>query len=440
MPWPTWCLNQLYRFSDLQTTFGANMLAINGGRPESLNLKDMVEAFTNFREEVVSRRTKFLLNKARERAHVLVGLAIAVANIDEVIKLIRHAPSPAVAREQLMERDWPARDIAPLVELIADPRHKVATDGTYKLSEEQAKAILELRLARLTALGRDEIADELKKIGEEIKEYLAILASRLRVVEIVKKELTDIREEFATPRKTEILEMEGEVEDEDLIQREDCVVTVSLKGYIKRVPLATYRAQRRGGKGRSGAGTREEDVITTLFVASTHTPVLFFSSRGMCYRMKVWRLPASTPQAVGKALVNLLPLAQGEVITSILPLPEDAETWGTLQLAFATRSGKVRRNALSDFENINRNGKIAMKLDDGDSIVAVRICTPENDVLLTTAQGRCIRFLLRGRGASVQGTRQRRRARHQARRRRSGHLHDGADARRCRSPPSAPPT
>ncbi len=387
-------LNQLYRFSDLQTTFGANMLAINGGRPESLNLKDMVEAFTNFREEVVSRRTKFLLNKARDRAHVLVGLAIAVANIDEVIKLIRHAPSPAVAREQLMERDWPAHDIAPLVMLIADPRHKVAADGTYKLSEEQAKAILELRLARLTALGRDEIADELKKIGEEIKEYLAILASRLRIVEIVRGELTAIRDEFATPRKTEILEMDGDVEDEDLIQREDCVVTVSLKGYIKRVPLATYRAQRRGGKGRSGAGTREEDVITTLFVASTHTPVLFFSSRGMCYRMKVWRLPASTPTAVGKALVNLLPLAQGEVITSILPLPEDAETWGTLQLAFATRSGKVRRNALSDFENINRNGKIAMKLDDGDSIVAVRICTPENDVLLTTAQGRCIRFLL----------------------------------------------
>jgi DNA gyrase subunit A len=270
----------------------------------------------------------------------------------------------------------------------------VATDGTYKLSEEQAKAILELRLARLTALGRDEIADELKKIGEEIKEYLAILASRLRVVEIVKGELTAIREEFATPRKTEILEMEGEVEDEDLIQREDCVVTVSLKGYIKRVPLATYRAQRRGGKGRSGAGTREEDVITTLFVASTHTPVLFFSSRGMCYRMKVWRLPASTPQAVGKALVNLLPLAQGEVITSILPLPEDPETWAALQLAFATRSGKVRRNALSDFENINRNGKIAMKLDDGDAIVSVNICTPENDVLLTTARGRCIRFLL----------------------------------------------
>jgi DNA gyrase subunit A len=387
-------LNQLWRYSDLQTSFGANMLAINGGRPESLNLKDMIEAFTNFREEVVSRRTKHLLTKARDRAHVLVGLAIAVANIDEVIKLIRHAPSPADARDQLMERDWPARDITPLVVLIADPRHKVSDKGTYKLSEEQAKAILELRLARLTALGRDEIGDELKKLGEEIKEYLAILASRLRVVEIVQKELNDIKAEFATPRKTEIVDIEGEVEDEDLIQREDCVVTVSLKGYVKRVPLATYRAQRRGGKGRSGVSTREEDVVTKLFVASTHTPVLFFSSRGMCYRMKVWRLPASTPQATGKALVNLLPLTQGEAITSILPLPEDRETWGGLQLAFATRSGKVRRNALSDFENINRNGKIAMKLDDGDAIVAVQICTPGSDVLLTTSQGRCIRFLL----------------------------------------------
>ncbi len=387
-------LNQLWRYSDLQTTFGANMLAINGGRPESLNLKDMIEAFTNFREEVVSRRTKHLLSKARDRAHVLVGLAIAVANIDEVIKLIRHAPSPADAREQLMERDWPARDVAPLVVLIADPRHKVSTEGTYRLSEEQAKAILELRLARLTALGRDEIGDELKKIGEEIKEYLAILASRLRIVDIVKSELHALKDEFATPRKTEIVDIEGEVEDEDLIQREDCVVTVSLKGYIKRVPLATYRAQRRGGKGRSGVTTREEDVVTKLFIASTHTPVLFFSSRGMCYRMKVWRLPASTPQAVGKALVNLLPLAQGEVITSILPLPEDPETWGALQLAFATRSGRVRRNALADFENINRNGKIAMKLDEGDQIVSVEICTPENDVLLTTAKGRCIRFLL----------------------------------------------
>jgi DNA gyrase subunit A len=388
-------LNQLWRYSDLQTTFGANMLALNGGRPESLNLKDMVEAFTAFRQEVVTRRTKYLLNKARERAHVLVGLAIAVANIDEVIKLIRHAPSPAQARIQLMERDWPAGDVAPLVELIADPRHKVSTEGTYKLSEEQAKAILELRLARLTALGRDEIGDELHKLGEEIKEYLAILASRLRVVDIVKSELGAIKAEFATPRKTEIVEMEGELEDEDLIQREDCVVTVSLRGYVKRVPLATYRAQRRGGKGRSGMSTRDEDVVTKVFIASTHTPVLFFSSRGMCYRMKVWKLPAASPQSLGKALVNLLPLEQGEAITSILPLPEEAETWGTLQLAFATRSGRVRRNALTDFENINRNGKIAMKLDEGDSIVSVGVCTPDDDVLLTTAKGQCIRFLLK---------------------------------------------
>ena len=388
-------LNQLWRYSDLQTTFGANMLAITGGRPEALNIKDMVEAFTTFREEVVSRRTKHLLSKARERAHVLVGLAIAVANIDEVIKLIRKAPSPADARVQLMERNWPARDIAPLVELIDDPRHKVSDQGTYRLSEEQAKAILELRLARLTALGRDEIGGELKRIGEDIKEYLAILGSRLRIVDIVKKELNDLKTEFATPRRTEIVDIEGEVEDEDLIQRENCVVTVSLKGYIKRVPLATYRAQRRGGKGRSGVTTREEDVVTQIFIASTHTPVLFFSSRGMCYRMKVWRLPAATPQAIGKALVNLLPLGQGEVITSILPLPEDSETWKALQLVFATLSGNVRRNALSDFENINRNGKIAMKLGEGDSIVAVDICTPEDDVLLTTARGQCIRFLLK---------------------------------------------
>jgi len=388
-------LNQLWRFSDLQTTFGANMLAINGGRPEQLNLKDMLEAFTTFRQEVVTRRTRHLLTKARDRAHVLVGLAIAVANIDEVIKLIRAAPSPAVAKDQLMGRDWPARDMAPLIELIADPRHKLAENGTYKLSEEQAKAILELRLARLTALGRDEIADELKKIAEEIKEYLAILSSRIRIIEIVKGELGAIKEEFATPRKTEIVDIEGEVEDEDLIQREDVVVTVSHKGYIKRVPLSTYRAQRRGGKGRSGMATRDEDFVTQIFITSTHTPVLFFSSRGMCYRMKVWRLPAATPQAAGKALINLLPLAQDEVITSILPLPEDQETWSRLELMFATRSGNVRRNALSDFESINRNGKIAMKLDDGDRIVSVAIASPEDDVLLTTAQGQCIRFLIK---------------------------------------------
>ncbi|MEQ8825516.1 MAG: DNA gyrase subunit A [Filomicrobium sp.] len=389
---PDVVLNQLWRFSDLQTSFGANMLAINGGRPEQLNLKDMLQAFTAFRQEVVTRRTKYLLNKARDRAHVLVGLAIAVANIDEVINLIRRAASPAVAKDQLMERDWPARDIAPLVELIADPRHKVQADGTYKLSEEQAKAILELRLSRLTALGRDEIGDELKKIGEEIKDYLDILSSRLRIIDIIKGELTEIREQFAVPRRTEIVDIEGEVDDEDLIQREDVVVTVTHKGYIKRVPLATYRAQRRGGKGRSGLNTRDEDFVTQIFIGSTHTPVLFFSSRGMCYRMKVWRLPAGTPQSQGKALVNLLPLEQGEWITSILPLPEDTETYSELQLMFATQSGNVRRNALGDFENINRNGKIAMKLEEGDRIVDVRICRPDENVLLTTAKGQCIRF------------------------------------------------
>jgi len=387
-------LNQLWRFSDLQTTFGANMLAINGGRPEQLNLKDFIEAFTAFRMDVVSKRTKFLLNKSRDRAHVLVGLAIAVANIDEVIRLIRFSASPAEAKEQLMGRDWPAKDMAPLIELIADPRHKLAADDTYRLSEEQAKAILELRLARLTALGRDEIAEELTKIAEEIKEFLAILASRKRIVDIVKGELTSIRNEFATPRKTEILDIEGELEDEDLIQREDCVVTVSHKGYIKRVPLSTYRAQRRGGKGRSGMATRDEDFVTQVFIASTHTPVLFFSSRGMCYRMKVWRLPAATPQSPGKALVNLLPLAQDETITSILLLPEDPTTWAELELMFATRSGNIRRNALSDFESINRNGKIAMKLDEGDKIVQVAIARTNDDVLLTTARGQCIRFLI----------------------------------------------
>jgi DNA gyrase subunit A len=387
-------LNNLYKYSDLQTTFGANMLAIIGGRPESLNLKDMICAFTAFRQEVVTRRVKHQLMKARERAHVLVGLAIAVANIDEVIKLIRFSASPAEAKEQLMARDWPAKDMAPLIELIADPRHRLTAEGSYRLSEEQAKAILELRLARLTALGRDEIADELNTIAVEIKEFLAILASRARVVEIVKGELASIKAEFATPRKTEIVDIEGEVEDEDLIQREDCVVTVSHKGYIKRVPLAAYRAQRRGGKGRSGMATRDEDFVTQLFVTSTHTPVLFFSSRGMCYRMKVWRLPAATPQSPGKALINLLPLEAGEAITSILPLPEDSATWGELELMFATRSGNIRRNALSDFESINRNGKIAMKLDDGDRIVQVAIARPDQDVQLTSTEGQCVRFLI----------------------------------------------
>ena len=385
-------LNQLYRYSDLQTTFGANMLALTGGRPQQMNLRDFIQAFCAFREQVVTRRIKYLLRKARERAHTLVGLAIAVANIDEVIALIRRSSGPAEAKEQLMARHWPARDVEAFIMLVADPRHTIAADGTYRLSSEQAQAILDLRLQRLTALGRDEIGEDLKKIAGEIKEHLETLSSRLKVVDIIKGELTTIRSEFATPRKTVILDIEGEVDDEDLIQREDMVVTVTHKGYIKRVPLDTYRAQRRGGKGRSAATTKDEDFVTQVFVTSTHTPVLFFSSRGMCYRMKVWRLPLATPQSAGKALINLLPLAQDERISTILLLPEDAATWDKLELMFATRSGNVRRNALSDFESINRNGKIAMKLDEGDAIVDVATCTPADDVLLTTATGLCIRF------------------------------------------------
>jgi DNA gyrase subunit A len=385
-------LNQLYRFSALQTSFGANMVALNGGRPEQMNLKDMLEAFVAFREEVVSRRTKFLLTKARDRAHVLVGLAIAVANIDEVIRIIRHAKDPSTAREELMARDWPGRDVAPLIALIADPRHRLGEDGAYRLSDAQARAILELRLARLTALGRDEIADELNKLAAEISDYLDILRSRERVRTIIKDELAAIREEFATPRKTEIAEGGADLEDEDLIQREDMVVTVTHAGWIKRVPLDTYRAQRRGGKGRAGMAMKDEDFVTRVFVANTHTPVLFFSSRGIVYKEKVWRLPLAAPQARGKALVNLLPLEANERITSILPLTEEEATWDDLDVMFATTRGTVRRNKLSDFVQVNRNGKIAMKLDDGDGIVGVSFCKVADDVLLTTAAGQCIRF------------------------------------------------
>ncbi|AWB20127.1 DNA gyrase subunit A [Methylobacterium currus] len=386
-------LNQLYRYTPLQTSFGCNMVALNGGRPELLNLKDLIQAFIDFREEVVSRRTKFLLNKARERAHVLCGLAIAVANIDEVIRLIRTSPDPNTAREALMARDWPAEDIAPLIALVDDPRHRVSENGTYRLSETQARAILDLRLQRLTALGRDEIGDELKRLADEIADYLDILRSRARIMGIVKHELAEVRAEYATPRRTEILDWDSSVEDEDLIQREDMVVTVSHAGYIKRVPLSTYRAQRRGGKGRAGMSMRDEDFVTRLFVANTHTPVLFFSSQGQAYKEKVWRLPLAAPNARGKALVNILPLDQGkERITTIMPLPEDEASWETLDVMFATASGSVRRNKLSDFVQVNRNGKIAMKLDEGDHIVHVEICTEADDVLLTTGAGQCIRF------------------------------------------------
>ncbi|MFG1419186.1 DNA gyrase subunit A [Xanthobacter sp. V0B-10] len=385
-------LNNLYRLTLLQTSFGVNMVALSGGKPGVLTLHDTLTAFIAFREEVVSRRTKFLLRKARDRAHVLVGLAIAVANIDEVIRLIRTAPDPASAREALMGRDWPAKDMAPLIALIADPRHKLQEDGTYRLSLEQARAILDLRLQRLTALGRDEIADELDKLAAEIADYLDILASRERMRGIIRDELLAIKAEFGTPRRTEIVEGFGDLDDEDLIQREEMVVTVSHAGYIKRVPLSTYRAQRRGGKGRSAMQTRDEDFVTRLFVASTHAPVLFFSSKGQVYKLKVWRLPAAAPQGRGKALINILPLESDERITSVVLLPEDEAENERLQIMFATTSGTVRRNALSDFAQVNRNGKIAMKLGEGEAIADVGLCTEDDDVLLTTAGGACIRF------------------------------------------------
>ncbi len=389
---PDVVLNQLYRFTALQSSFGVNMIALNGGKPEMLTLKDVLRAFVDFREEVVTRRTKHRLNKARDGAHLQVGLAIAVANIDEVIRLIRTSPDAGAAREALMGRAWPAKDMAPLVALIADPRHALDADGNIRLSEAQARAILDLRLQRLTALGREEISEALNKLAAEIADYLEILRSRERLFGIVKDELNAVKAAYATPRRTIILDAAGDMEDEDLIQREDMVVTVSHAGYIKRVPLSTYRAQRRGGKGRSGMQTREEDFVARLFVASTHTPVLFFSSRGQVYKEKVWRLPLTSPQSPGKFLRNILPLEADERITTIMPLPEDEESWATLDVFFATTGGTVRRNKLSDFTQVNRAGKIAMKLDEGEAIVDVAICTEDDDVLLTTAQGQCIRF------------------------------------------------
>jgi len=385
-------LNQLYRFTPLQSSFGVNTVALDGGRPLVMTLKDMLVAFVAFREEVVSRRTKHLLGKARDRAHILVGLAIAVANIDEVIKLIRASNDANEARDALMAREWPATTAASLIELIDDPRHKVSSSGTARLSFEQAKAILDLRLQRLTALGREEIKAELDKLAAEIADYLDILRSRARIQTIIKDELGALKEQFATPRRTVIAEAIGEMEDEDLIQREEMVVTVSHLGYIKRVPLSTYRSQKRGGKGRAGMQIREEDFVSRLFVASTHTPVLFFSSAGQVYKEKVWRLPLAAPQARGKALINILPLDAGETITTIMPLPEDEATWANLDVMFATTRGNVRRNKLSDFAKIRPSGIIAMKLDAGDAIVDVQICTEKDDVLLTANGGQCIRF------------------------------------------------
>ena len=384
-------LNQLFRFTPLQTTFGVNMLALNQGRPELLSLKDMIAAFVGFREEAIRRRTAFELGKARDRAHVLVGLVLAVVNLDPVIALIRQSPDPAAARERLVAETWPVGTVAPLIDLVEAPGPRLA-DGRYRLTDAQARAILDLRLHRLTGLEREKIAEELEAIAERIAGYLEILRSRPRLLEILRTELADMRERFADPRRTVIEEAEFEHDIEDLIKREDMVVTVSHTGYIKRVPVSTYRAQRRGGKGRAGMSTREEDFVAHVYIVNTHTPVLFFSTAGKVYKLKVYRLPLGTPQARGKALVNLLPLEAGETISTVLPLPEDEEAWGGLQVMFATTDGKVRRNALSDFVNVRANGKIAMKLDQDSSLIGVRTCAAEENVLLATRAGKCIRF------------------------------------------------
>lgn len=388
---PEIILNQLFRYTSLQTSFGSNMIALNAGRPQLMNLREMIAAFIAFREEVIRRRTIYELGKARDRAHLLVGLAIAVENLDPVIELIRNAPNRPVAKEGLMGRTWDAKEIVPLIDLIDDPEYE-AVDGMCKLSEKQADAILDLRLHRLTGLEREKIHNELRELGSIIKELLSILASREKLYGIMRDELVAVKEEFSTPRRTTIEDVEFEHDIEDLIQREDMVVTVTNTGYIKRVPLSAYRAQKRGGKGRTGMNTHEEDYITNLFVASTHTPVLFFSNAGLVYKMKVYRLPVGSPQSTGKALINLLPLKQDERITTIMQLPENEAECENLDVMFATRTGNVRRNKLSDFVDVKANGKIAMKLDEGDTLIDVKICTDDQDVLLAAKAGKSIRF------------------------------------------------
>ncbi|MEL7041957.1 MAG: DNA gyrase subunit A [Pseudomonadota bacterium] len=385
-------LNQLHRYSQLRTSFPANILALNGGKPEQLTLRQILQAFIRFREDVVARRTKFELNKARDRAHVLVGLALAVANIDEIIAIIRHAPDPNAARERLLEKAWPIMDMGPLLELVADRRTRWDGEDSIFLSDEQARAILALQLSRLTGLGRDEIGSEAKGLAEKIADYLDILRSRPRVLDIIRGELNEVKDKFAVPRRSEFTFGGADMDDEDLIEREDMVVTVTHGGYVKRTPLSTYRTQHRGGKGRSGISMKDEDFVTRVFMANTHTEILFFSSEGMVYKEKVWRLPIGGPQSRGKALVNIFPLSKDERIESVMPLPDDEDSRNQLDVMFATRSGTVRRNKLSDFIRVNRNGKIAMKLDDGDGIVRVRICSEDQDVMLTTALGQCIRF------------------------------------------------
>ncbi|WP_040706592.1 DNA gyrase subunit A [Oceanibaculum indicum] len=384
-------LNQLYRYTPLQTSFGVNALALNGGRPEMMTLKQVIEAFLQFREEVITKRTVYELGKARDRAHILVGLLVAIQNLDPVIELIRASRDAAEARAALMGKDWPATDVAPYIALIDEPGRAVV-DGKYRLSEAQARAILELRLQRLTGMEREKLVEETQEIAGKIEEYLAILGSREKLMSVLREELVRIKEQFATPRRTALEEGELDQDIEDLIQREDMVVTVSRLGYVKRVPLSTYRAQKRGGKGRAGMTTRDEDFVSRVFVANTHTPLLFFTSRGMVYRMKVWQLPLATPQGRGKPIVNMLPVQAGEGISTIMPMPADEESWGGLHVMFATSAGTVRRNSLSDFTNIKSNGKIAMKLDEGEHLVGVMPCSTEQDVLLSTRNGQCIRF------------------------------------------------
>ncbi|WP_413718320.1 DNA gyrase subunit A [Silicimonas sp. MF1-12-2] len=389
---PEVVLNQLFRFTPMQTSFGCNMLALNGGRPEQLTLRDFLSYFIAFREEVVARRTAYELRKARERSHVLCGLAVAVSNVDEVVATIRSSADAAEAREKLMERRWPAEEIAPFIRLIDDPTHTMNDDGTYNLSETQARAILELRLQRLTQLGVKEVTDELEELAAKIKDYLDILGSRERIMAIISDELREVKDQFAVPRRTEIVDWSGDMEDEDLIEREDMVVTVTESGYIKRTALAEFRAQKRGGKGLSGGALKEDDVVTTLFVANTHTQLLFFTTDGMVYKLKTWRLPLGGRTSRGKAIVNILPIPQGVSIAAIMPVDVPDEEWDNLQIFFATSDGDVRRNALSDFTNVKSNGKIAMKLPDGVSLVNARICNEDDDVMLVTALGRAIRF------------------------------------------------
>ncbi|MFM2356280.1 MAG: gyrase subunit [Pseudomonadota bacterium] len=389
---PDVVLNQLFRFSPMQTSFGCNMLALNGGRPEQLTLRDFLSHFITFREEVVARRTAFELRKARERSHILCGLAVAVSNVDEVVATIRASADPAEAREKLMTRRWPAADIADYIRLIDDPTHTINADGTYNLSELQARAILDLRLQRLTAMGVKEVTDELEQLAASIKEYLSILSSRDRILSIISDELREVRDAFAVPRRTEIVDWAGDLEDEDLIEREDMVVTITSGGWIKRTPLAEFRAQRRGGKGLASMATKEDDVVTTLFVANTHTPLLFFTTDGMVYKLKTWRLPLAGRGAKGKAMVNILPIEQGVSIAALMPVDVPEADWDDLQVFFATSDGDVRQNALGDFANVMRNGKIAMKLPDGVSLVNARICGEDDDIMLVTAAGRAIRF------------------------------------------------